>query len=149
MGMKIIAKNKRASYDFALDQRYEAGMVLQGTEVKSLRLGKVSLAEAWIDIDNDGEVWAHNITIPHYEFGNINNHQETRKRKLLLKKVEIAKIYHQMRAQHLTLVPTMIYFKDSKVKLEIALAKGKKKYDKRQDEAKKSVEKKLRQQQYD
>lgn len=149
MGIKIIAKNKRASYDFALEQRYEAGLVLQGTEVKSLRNGKVSLAEAYIDIDSQGEIWAYNINIPHYEFGNINNHTEARKRKLLLHNEEISKIWHQMKAQNLTIVATMIYFKGSKVKLEIALARGKKKFDKRHDEAKKDVEKKLRRQQFD
>lgn len=149
MAIKIIAKNKRAGYDFFLEQKYEAGIVLVGTEVKSLRAGKVSLQEAYIDIDGQGELWAYNITIPHYEFGNIHNHLETRKRKLLMKKTEIVKMWHLMKAQNLTIVPTMIYFKESIVKLEIALARGKKKFDKRQDEAKKTVERKLRQQQFD
>ena len=149
MGIKIIAKNKRASFDFALEQKYEAGMVLQGTEIKSLRNGKVTLAEAWIDIDGQGEMWAYNIKIPHYEFGNIHNHQEDRKRKLLLHNKEIVKIWHQMKTQGLTIVATMIYFKGSRVKLEIALAKGKKSYDKRQDAAKKDVERKLQRKQYD
>jgi SsrA-binding protein len=147
--MKIIAKNKRAGYDFFLEEKFEAGLMLVGTEVKSLREGKVTLGEAWVDIDSRGEAWIHNMTIPHYAFGNRHNHEETRRRKLLLKKREIEKIYHLMKTQRLTLVPTIIYFKNSKVKIEIALARGKKKFDKRADEAKKSVEKKLRQHNFD
>jgi len=143
MGVKIIAKNKRASYDFFLDEKFEAGLVLKGTEVKTLRLGKVSIAESYISIDDGMEAWIHNITIPHYNFGNINNHDETRKRKLLLNKLEIERMYHQMKAARLTIVATKIYFKDSKIKIEIALARGKKQHDKRQDQAKKDVQKKL------
>jgi SsrA-binding protein len=143
MGIKIIAKNKRAHFDFALEDKIEAGIMLVGTEVKSLRNGKVSIAESHISIDNNLEVWAHNINIPQYEFGNINNHDETRKRKLLLHEKEITKLYHKMRAQKLTLVPTMIYFKGSMVKLEIALGRGKKLHDKRADEQKKAVQRKL------
>ncbi|MDD0851579.1 SsrA-binding protein SmpB [Halobacteriovorax sp. GB3] len=149
MGIKVIAKNKRASYDFQLLEKFEVGMVLVGTEVKSIRNGKVTIAEAHISIDSKGEVWAHNINIPHYEFGNINNHDERRTRKLLLHNEEIARIAHKSQAERLTIVPTMIYFKGSNVKLEIALAKGKKLHDKRQDEAKKDVERKLRRGQYD
>jgi len=149
MGIKIIAKNKRASYDYSLEEKYEAGMVLVGTEVKSLRLGKVSIAEAYITIDERGEMWAYNINIPQYEFGNINNHVENRKRKLLLHNKEILKIYHEMKAQNLTIVPTIIYFKGSRIKIEIALARGKKQHDKRQDQAKKDVQRKLQRGQYD
>lgn len=145
MAIKIIAKNKRASYDYFLEQKYEAGLVLQGTEVKALRLGKVSLAESYIAIDRDFEVWIYNMNIAQYEFGNINNHDEARKRKLLLNKKEISEMYHRMKAEALTIVPTMIYFSRGKIKLEIALAKGKKQHDKRQDKAKKDVERKLRQ----
>lgn len=144
MGIKILAKNKRASFDFHLEKKFEAGMVLRGTEVKSLRKGKVSLNESHITIDNFGEVWAHNISIPVYEFGNIHNHEETRKRKLLLSRKQIAEIAHEMSIKRLTLVPTAIYFKDSLVKLEFALAKGKKLHDKREDTAKKEVERKLK-----
>lgn len=144
MGIKIIAKNKRASFDYFLERKFEAGMVLTGTEVKSLRNGKVSINEAHITIDDKGEVWAHNISIPPYEFGNIHNHEETRKRKLLLSKKEIAEIGHEMSIKRLTLIPTAIYFKDSLIKLEIALAKGKKLHDKREDSAKKDVERKLK-----
>lgn len=149
MGIKIIAKNKRAHFDYALEDRLEVGMILVGTEVKSLRNGKVSIAEAHITIDSKFEVWAHNIKIPQYEFGNINNHEEARKRKLLLHEKEITKFFHKMRAQKLTLVPTMIYFKGSMVKLEIALGRGKKLHDKRADDQKKTVERKLQKGIYD
>ena len=144
MGIKILAKNKRASYDYFLEDKFEAGIVLVGTEVKSLRLGKVSLAEAHISMDRDGEMWIYNMTIPQFEFGNIHNHQENRKRKLLLQRKEISKIYHTQKTKSLTLIPTIIYFKNSRIKLEFALAKGKKKYDKRQVEAQKDAEKKIR-----
>jgi SsrA-binding protein len=144
MGIKIIAKNKRASYDYFLEEKYEAGLVLQGTEVKSLREGKVSIAEAYIAIDNSGEAWVYNIKIPLYEFGNINNHQEDRKRKLLLNSKEIYDIAHRAKAKNLSIVATSIYFKNSTVKLGIALGKGKKQHDKRQDQAKKDVERNLR-----
>ncbi len=149
MGIKVIAKNKRASYDYALEEKYEAGLMLQGTEVKSLRNGKVTMAEAWINIDKDGEAWIHNMNIPQYSHGNIHNHDEGRKRKLLLHQHEIEEIQHLVSAQRMTIVPTMIYFKGSKVKLEIALGKGKKKHDKREDAAKKDIERKLRQGRYD
>ena len=149
MGIKIIAKNKRASYDFSLEEKFEAGMVLVGTEVKSLREGRVSISEAYITVDERAEIWAYNINIPQYEFGNINNHVENRKRKLLLHNKEIIKIYHEMKAQHLTLVPTIIYFKGSIVKIEIALARGKKQHDKRQDQQKKDIQRKLQRGQYD
>ena len=148
MGKKIIAKNKRASYDYFLDEKFEAGLSLVGTEVKSLRAGKVSIAEAWVDIDRNGEAWIQNMTIPHYEFGNINNHNETRKRKLLLHKKEIDRLLHQVKAQKMTIVPTIIYFKNSLIKMEIALGRGKKQHDKRQDQAKKDVERKLKQRDY-
>lgn len=143
MGIKVIAKNKRAHFDYSLEDKIEAGLVLVGTEVKSLRNGKVSIAESHISIDSKGEVWAYNIKIPQYEFGNINNHQEDRKRKLLLNQKEIVKLFHKMKAQNLTLVPTMIYFKGSMIKLEIALGRGKKLHDKRADEQKKTVQRKL------
>ena len=149
MGIKIIAKNKRASYDYFLTEKFEAGLALQGTEVKSLRDGKVNIAESYVSIDTNEEAWIYNMNIPQYEFGNINNHEETRKRKLLLKKSEIKELYHQMKAGSLTIVPTIIYFKRSLVKLEIALGKGKKLYDKRQTEAKRDVERKIQRGQYE
>lgn len=143
MGIKIIAKNKRAFYDYAIEQTFEAGLELQGTEVKSLRAGKVSLAESYATIDKNAEAWVYNLKIPPYEFGNINNHKEDRKRKMLLHKHEINEISHLLSAQRMTLVPIKIYFKNSRVKIEIGLGKGKKLYDKRHDKAKKDVERKL------
>ena len=149
MGKKIIAKNKRARFDYHLKEEFEAGIVLLGTEIKSLRLGKASIVEAYIGIDKNQEIWAYNINIPQYEFGNIHNHDETRKRKLLLHEKEINYIKHQMQAGGMTIVPTILYLKGSRAKLEIFLAKGKKLHDKRHDEAKKDVQKKLRQGNYD
>ena len=149
MAIKIIAKNKRAGYDFQLIEKFEAGIELMGTEVKTLRSGKVSLNEAFVTVDKNDEIWVMNMTIPHYEFGNINNHDETRTRKLLMKKDQIQFIAHEMKAQRLTIVATMIYFKQSIVKLEIALAKGKKMHDKRADSAKKDIDRKLQRGQYE
>lgn len=145
MGVKIICKNQRAGYDYFLEEKYECGMVLQGTEVKSLRLGKATINEAYVIIDSQGEAWLQNATIPHYDFGNINNHPETRKRKLLLKREQIQQIEKKMATKGYTLIPLALYFKDSLVKCEIALAKGKKLFDKRDTAAKKDVERKLRQ----
>lgn len=149
MGVKIICKNQRAGYDYFLEEKYECGIALQGTEVKSLRLGKALINEAYVTIDSQGEVWLQNATIPHYEFGNINNHSETRKRKLLLNRTEIQQISKKMATKGYTIIPLALYFKDSLVKCEIALAKGKKLYDKRDTAAKKDVERKLRQGQFE
>jgi SsrA-binding protein len=149
MGIKIISKNQRAGYDYFIEDKFECGIVLQGTEVKSLRLGKAIINEAFIIIDNQGEAWLQNATIPHYDFGNINNHPETRKRKLLLKREEIHQIEKKMAIKGMTLIPLALYFKDSLVKCEIALAKGKKLFDKRDTSAKKDVERKIRQGQYE
>jgi SsrA-binding protein len=144
MGIKIIGTNKRASFDFSLKEKYEAGIVLQGTEVKVLRQGKVTLNDSYVVIDNNGEVWAYNVLIPQYAFGNIHNHAEQRVKKLLLNRQEI-----EMKSQSLTLVVTKIYFKDSKVKLEFATAKGKKLHDKRDAEKEKDVSRKLKQGRYE
>jgi SsrA-binding protein len=149
MGIKVIVKNSRAGYDFFLEEKFEAGLVLVGTEVKSLRDGKATLTDAFVTIDGSGEAWLYNLNIPHYTFGNINNHEEGRKRKLLLHRDEITQINKQMAQKGYTLIPTQLYFKDSRVKCEIALAKGKKNYDKRADSAKKDVERKLRQGNYE
>lgn len=149
MGIKIIAKNKRAGYDYFLDATYEAGLVLKGTEVKSLRGGKCVMTEAYCTIDENSEVWIHQLKIPPYEFGTYANHEESRKRKLLLNAQEINQLVKNLATKGQTLVPTKIYFKGSKVKLEIATAKGKKLYDKRESSAKKDIERKLRQGKYD
>jgi SsrA-binding protein len=149
MGVKIICKNQRAGYDYFLEEKYECGIALRGTEVKSMRQGKGIINEAFVVIDSKGEAWLQNATIPHYDFGNINNHPETRKRKLLLKREEIQAIEKKMAMKGYTLIPLSLYFKDSLVKCEIALAKGKKLFDKRDTAAKKDVERKLRQGQYE
>lgn len=149
MGIKVITKNKRAGFDFFLQEKFEAGLVLQGTEIKVLRLGKVNINDSYITVDSKGEAWAYNILIPQYEFGNIYNHREDRPRKLLLHKEEIANIFFQAKAKNLTVIATMIYFKGSRVKLEIALAKGKKLHDKRDTEAKRDVERKIQKGNYD
>lgn len=149
MGIKIISQNKRASYDYFLEEKFEAGLVLQGTEVKSLRSSHAKISEAYISIDKNKEVWIHNMSIPQYELGTYANHLETRTRKLLLSKSEILMMEKLQSTKGLTIIPTKLYFKDARVKIEIAMAKGKKLYDKRQSEAKKDIEKKLRQGQYD
>ncbi len=149
MGIKIIGTNKRAGFDYSLKEFFEAGIVLQGTEVKVLREGKVSLNEAYVTIDNAGEVWAYNVNIPHYSFGNINNHEESRIKKLLLNRVQITRIFHEMKTQQLALVVTKIYFKDSKVKLEFALGKGKKLHDKRESDKEKDVQRNLQRRNYE
>ncbi len=149
MGIKIICKNQRAGYDYFLEEKYECGIALLGTEVKSMRQGKGIINEAFVVIDSNGEAWLQNATIPHYDFGNNNNHPETRKRKLLLKREEIQQIEKKMATKGYTLIPLALYFKDSLVKCEIALAKGKKLFDKRDTAAKKDVERKLRQGQYE
>jgi SsrA-binding protein len=144
MGIKIISKNKRANFDFTLLEKFEAGVQLKGTEVKVLRDGKVNLNEAYVIIDQNNEMWAYNVLIPHYAFGNLHNHEEQRVKKLLLNKKEIARIYHEMKSKNLAIIVTMIYFKESKVKLEIALARGKKLHDKRDAEQKRDVERNIR-----
>jgi SsrA-binding protein len=149
MGIKVIVKNKRASYDFALEEKFEAGLVLQGTEVKSLRDGKCMIAESYVTVDKNGEVWIHNMKIPQYSHGTYANHEETRKRKLLLNLKEIEQLQKGLAMKGQTIVATKLYFKGPRVKVEIALAKGKKLYDKRQDKAKKDVERKLRQGNYE
>jgi SsrA-binding protein len=149
MGIKIICRNKRAGYDFFLEEKFEAGLVLTGTEIKVLREGKGNINDAFVQVDGNGEAWVYNMQIPHYKFGNISNHEEFRKRKLLLNRKEITEIVKNTQLQRLTVIPVSLYFKDSRVKIEIALAKGKKMYDKRETEAKKDVERKLRQKNYE
>jgi SsrA-binding protein len=129
-GTKVIAENRRARYDYELLERFEAGIVLVGTEVKSLRDGRVTLGQAYADV-RDGEVWLIGAEIAEYAQGNIANHEPTRDRKLLLKRGEIAGLVGKVREKGQTLVPTRLYFKDGKVKLEVALARGKEKADKR------------------
>lgn len=149
MGIKIISKNQRAGHDYFIEDKYEAGLALMGTEVKSLRAGKAIITEAFVMLDSKNEAWLVNATIPHYDFGNINNHPETRKRKLLLNREELVQISRKMAQNGYSIIPLSLYFKDSLVKCEIALARGKKAFDKREASAKKDVERKLRQGKYD
>lgn len=133
---KMIANNKKARHDYFIEDTYEAGISLHGTEVKSLRMGKCSIKEAFVRVEN-GEVYIYGMHISPYEKGNIFNRDPLRVKKLLLHKYEINKIMGQIKLQGYTLVPLNVYFKGSLVKVEIGLAKGKKLYDKRQDIAKK------------
>ena len=129
-GQKIVAQNKKARHDYHIEDTYEAGLVLQGTEVKSLRQGRASLVDGFVDIDGN-EAWLHGVHIPEYSNGTWNNHAARRKRKLLLNRVEIDKIERRVSEKGLTVVPLSLYFKDGRAKVEIALAKGKKSWDKR------------------
>ena len=134
--IKLIANNKKAYHDYFIDDKWEAGIELFGTEVKSIRMGKCSIKEAFVKIDK-GEVYVYGMHISPYEKGNIFNKDPMRVRKLLLHRYEINKIEGSLQEKGLTLVPLKVYFKDSLVKLEIGVARGKKLYDKRQDIAKK------------
>lgn len=144
-GIKIISKNKRAGYDYFLEETFEAGMVLRGTEVKSLRAAKCTMGESFCTIDKNDELWVNQLKISPYEFGTDANHSEDRKRKLLLNRKEIDYIQKSLATKGQNLIPTKIYFKGSKVKIEIALGKGKKLYDKRQSAKEKEAKKTLRQ----
>ncbi|MEN9711353.1 MAG: hypothetical protein RL441_1345 [Actinomycetota bacterium] len=129
-GRKLIAQNKKARHDFSIDEVFEAGLVLVGTEVKSLRLGRASLVDGFAMIDG-GEAFLHNVHIPEYEQGTWTNHEPKRKRKMLLNRDEIRKISAAVSRQGYTLVPLSLYFKDGRVKVEIGLARGRKTHDKR------------------
>jgi SsrA-binding protein len=134
----VIARNKRARHDYAIEDTYEAGVALTGTEVKSLRHGRASLVDGFALV-SDGEVWLHNVHIPEYTLGTWTNHAPTRTRKLLLHRGEIDRLIRKTTEQGLTLVPLSLYFKDGKVKVELAVARGKREYDKRQDLAKRDA----------
>ena len=141
-GDKLIADNRRARHDYELLERFEAGLVLTGTEVKSLRDGRASLAQAFADV-RDGEVWLVGAEISTYDQGNIANHIPTRDRKLLLHRGEIASLYGKVREKGLTLVPTRMYWKDGRAKVEIALARGKQTIDKRRDLQKRDAQRQI------
>jgi len=147
MAEKLIAENRRARFDYELLERFEAGVELTGTEVKSLRQGRVTLAQSFADV-RDGEAWLHGVEIAIYDQGNRANHEPSRPRKLLLHRSEIDSIYGKVREKGLTLVPTRMYFKDSRVKVELALARGKEQRDKRRDiadrDAKRQMERALK-----
>jgi SsrA-binding protein len=130
-GQKLVASNRKARHDYYIDDVYEAGMVLTGTEVKSLRAGRASLLDGFATI-RDGEVWLENVHIPEYTEGTWTNHEPRRRRKLLLHKDEIIKLANDTREAGETIVPLSLYFKDGRAKVEIAVARGKHNYDKRQ-----------------
>ncbi|OUQ69725.1 SsrA-binding protein [Eubacterium sp. An11] len=137
--IRLIANNKKAYHDYFIDEKYEAGIALHGTEVKSLRMGKCSIKEAFITI-NRGEVLIQHMHISPYEKGNIFNKDPLRTRKLLLHKAEIRKLENQVKMKGYTIMPLKVYLKGSLVKVEIGLARGKKLYDKRRDIAKKDAQ---------
>ena len=147
MGEKTIAENRRARHDYQLLERLEAGLVLTGTEVKSLRDGRVTLTHAFADI-RDGEAWLHGVEIATYDHGNRANHEPTRPRKLLLHRRQIDSLYGMVREKGLTIVPTRLYFKDGRAKIELAVARGKEQRDKRRDvaerDARRQVERALK-----
>lgn len=129
-GRKLIAQNKKARHDYHIEDTFEAGLVLTGTEVKSLRQGRASLVDGFGEIDR-GEAWLLQVHIPQYDNGTWTNHEARRRRKLLLNRHEIERIEHRTQSKGLTIVPLSLYFKDGRAKVEIALARGKKAYDKR------------------
>jgi SsrA-binding protein len=141
-GRTVIAQNRKARHDYTVLDTYEAGLVLTGTEVKSLRLGRASLVDGFATIDR-GEVFLRNVHIPEYEQGSWTNHEPRRVRKLLLHRNEIERLVGKTKESGLTLVPLTLYFTDGKVKVEIALAKGKRTYDKRQDLARRDADREV------
>jgi SsrA-binding protein len=141
-GQKLIAENRRARHDYHLLDRFEAGLALTGTEVKSLRDGRVSLSQAYADL-RDGEVWLVGARIDEYAQGNIANHDPDRDRKLLLHRREIESLIGKVQQQGLTLVPIRLYFKNGRAKLELALARGKEQRDKRRDIAKRDAQREI------
>ena len=146
-GKKIIASNRRARHEYTIEDTVEAGLVLTGTEVKSLRAGRATLTDGFAQI-TDSEAWLHGVHIPQYTQGTWTNHEPRRTRKLLLHRKEIDKLGSSIRERGLTLVPLSLYFKDGKVKIELGLGRGKRTYDKRHDLAKRDaareVERELR-----
>ena len=141
-GRKVIATNRKARHDYTILDTYEAGMVLTGTEVKSLRAGRASLVDAFATID-DGEVFLRGVHIPEYTQGTWTNHEPRRVRKLLLHRGEIVRLIGKVKEGGLTLVPLQLYFSDGRAKVELALARGKKAYDKRQDLAKRDANREI------
>ena len=129
---RTVARNRRATHDYFIEDRYEAGLVLTGTEVKALRMGRASLTEAWIEVDRRGEAWLQGAHIPEYLQGTWNNHAPRRKRKLLLHRAQLDRLAQRVRDKGYTIVPLELYFIGGRAKLAIALARGKQDWDKRQ-----------------
>lgn len=130
VGKKLIAQNKKGRHDYFIDEVFEAGLVLIGTEVKSLRAGRATLTDGYASVE-DGELWLSGVHIPEYNEGSWTNHEPRRKRKLLLHKREVSRLIGTLKAGGLTLIPLSLYFKDGKAKVEMGLARGKKAHDKR------------------
>ncbi|MDA3627569.1 SsrA-binding protein SmpB [Saccharopolyspora oryzae] len=141
-GRKVIAQNRKARHDWAVLDTYEAGIALVGTEVKSLRQGKAQLVDGFATVD-DGEVWLRNVHIPEYTEGTWTNHEPRRSRKLLLHKSEILRLVGKIKESGLSLIPMSLYFSDGRAKVELALARGKKDHDKRQDLAKRDAQREM------
>lgn len=139
---QVIATNRKARHNYSIIELFEAGVSLHGTEVKSLRLGQASLADAFATID-DGEVWLRNLYIPEYLQGSWTNHEPRRNRKLLLHRQQIDRLVGKIRDGNLTLMPLSLYFSGGKVKVELALARGKRAYDKRQDMAQRDAQREV------
>jgi len=140
--MKVILKNKKGLFNYQIIEKFEAGIELQGTEIKSIREGRTSFQDTYIDV-KEGEVWVNNWTISQYEKGGYTNHDPNRLRKLLLHKKEILRLISKVQQKGLTIIPVLLYFKGPYVKMEIALASGKRQYDKRQDIAKKDAQREI------
>ena len=138
--IKVVATNRKASFEYFLLEKFEAGLSLQGSEIKSIRAGQVSIVEAYVDIEGGQEAWLVEAHIAPYAQANRFNHDPKRKRRLLLHKKQIREIWNQVRQKGMTVVPTRIYLKDGRAKIEIALARGKKAYDKRESIAKRDRE---------
>jgi SsrA-binding protein len=138
-GRKVVAQNRKARHDYHIDDTYEAGLVLTGTEVKSLRAGRASLVDGFADM-SDGELWLRGVHIPEYTEGTWTNHEPRRARKLLLHRQEIDRLSARVQERGLTLVPLVLYFKDGRVKVEIGVGRGKRAYDKRQSLAKREAD---------
>jgi len=139
---KIVATNRKASHEYFLLERYEAGIALQGSEIKSIRLGQISLAEAYVRIDGQ-EAWLEDAHIAPYEHAGSFGHEPRRKRRLLLHKKEIRKLWNEVRQKGVTIIPTRVYLKNGRAKVEIAIAKGKRLYDKRETIARRDTEREL------
>jgi SsrA-binding protein len=146
MGIKVVSTNKKANFEFFLLERFEAGLELKGSEIKSIREGQISLAEAYVTITEGKQAWLVNAHVAPYEAANRNNHDPKRQRRLLLHKKEIRLLWDAVRQKGVTIVPVQVYLKEGLAKIEIAIAKGKKLYDKRETIAKRDMERETRRQ---
>ena len=142
MDIKIVATNRKASHEYFLLERFEAGIALQGSEIKSIRAGQISLAEAYVQVDSR-QAWLMDAHVAPYEQASIFNHEPRRPRRLLLHRAEIRQLWNEVRQKGVTIIPVRVYLKEGKAKIEIALAKGKKLYDKREAIAKRDAEREI------